>query len=411
MTTTIDEPQLDFFGAPAAAHVPPELYRRIDIFDGPGQETDPFALIRRIREEPPIVYNLHNPFKGQSWLPTRAEHIRAVVGDPVLFSSVDQLGFSALIGETWKYGPLEMDAPEHTHFRKLMKPWLSPGAVNRLTDRIRDRSVDLIARFAGHGRCEFVADFGTPFPVSIFMELMGLPAAHMPQFLKWVSQLLHTGAIESRMQAVTSITTYLRQLIADRRASPTDDIATSAVHGQINGEPLSEDDLIGVCYLLFTGGLDTVASTLGFVFRHLATHPADQARLRAKPADIPKAVEELLRAYTPTQALRRATADTELAGVRIRKGDWINVIFSVAGLDAREFSDPDIVDFDRPANRHFAFSFGPHFCAGSHLAKRELVIALEEWMRAVPPFHLAPGETPVTHGGQVFGVDRLVLAW
>lgn len=411
MNTVADSANLDIFGRPAPEHVPVELLRRIDVFDGPGMDVDPFAIIRKIREEVPVVYNLHNPFKGQSWLVTRAELVRQVAGNPALFSSVDQLGFSALIGETWKYGPLEMDAPQHTQFRRIMNPWLSPGAVNKLSEKIRERSSELIDKFADKRECEFMADFGTPFPVSIFMELMGLPLTQMPDFLKWVSQLLHTGNLETQRQAVLSITGYLRGLIAERRAHPADDIATSAINSTIDGQPLTEDDLLGLTYLLFTGGLDTVASSLGFFFRHLATHPQDQARLRSNPADIPKAVEELLRVYTPTQALRQATADTELAGVKIKKGDWVNIILSVAGLDSNEFENPDKVDFDRDNNRHFAFSFGPHFCAGSHLAKRELSIALDVWMQRIPEFRLKAGEPPKTHGGQVFGVDRVALEW
>jgi cytochrome P450 len=403
--------ELDFYGRPLAPHVPRELVRRIDVFDGPGMDRDPFAAIRALRSEPPLVYNLHNPFKGQSWLPTRAELIRSVAGNPELFSNVDQLGFAALIGETWKYGPLEMDAPDHTNFRKLMNPWLSPPAVARLSDKVRQRAVELIEAVADKGGCEFVSAFGTPYPVSIFMEMMGLPEQRMPDFLKWVSQLLHTGDPQVKMQGVHSITTYLRGLIADRRNAPQDDLASRVVSSQIDGKPLSEDDLLGVCYLLFTGGLDTVASSSGFFFRHLATHPEHQERLRRNPEDIPKAVDELLRAYTPTQALRMAKQDTELAGVSIKKGDWINLVFSLAGLDPHEFENPDQIDFDRPNNRHFAFSYGPHFCAGSHLAKRELQIALTEWMQRIPPFRLAPGEEPKTHGGQVFGVDRLVLEW
>lgn len=405
------DPGLDFFGRPLASHVPPELVRRVDIFDGPGLDTDPFTVIRQLRDEPPLIYNMHNPFKGQSWIPTRAELIRAVAGNPALFSSVDQLGFSAMIGETWKYGPLEMDPPQHTQFRRLINQWLSPAAVTRLTDKVRARAIELIDRIAQSNGCEFVTAFGTPYPVSIFTEMMGLPSAQTPEFLRWVSDLLHTGDFEIRKQAVISITGYLRTLIADRRRQPTTDVASSAVAAEIDGKPLTDDELLGLCYLLFTGGLDTVAASLGFFFRHLAMNPEHQEWLRKSPKDIPNAIDELLRCYTPTQALRQALADTEIAGIPIRKGDWVNIILSLGSLDPREFENPDVVDFERKNIRHLAFSYGPHHCAGNHLARRELAIALEEWTQRIPTFRLVKGTTPRSHGGQVFGVDRLEIEW
>ena len=409
MATTVQD--LDFLGRPCADHVPRELIRHIDFFNGPGMDRDPFTLARSLRDEPPMLYNLRNPLKGQSWLPTRAEQIRAILADPVTFSSAEQAGFAEIIGENWRLGPVEMDPPDHGKFRRLMNPWLSPAVVSGLGDRVRQRAIELIDSFLDDKSCEFVSQFGTPFPISIFMEMMGLPHSLTAVFLGWVDKVLHSDDLAVKAEGALAIADYLRELIAERRAHPIDDLASRIASSRVDGETISDDDMLGLAYLLFTGGLDTVASSLAFHLHFLATNPELQDRLRRHPEDIPAATEELLRAFSPVVSQRRAMADVDIAGVAIAKGDWITLIHSIASLDPHEFDSPDRVDLDRRNNRHFAFAFGPHFCAGSHLARREIHVALEEWTSRVPPFRLADGAAMESHGGIVFGANRLELCW
>jgi cytochrome P450 len=406
------EPLLDFFGRPVPPHVPRELVRRIDVYRSAETKSDPFAVIRQLREGPPLIYNLHNATKGQCWLPTRAKDIRSILGSPTLFSSKEQANFSALIGEKWRLGLVEMDPPDHTKFRQLVNPWLAPPAVAKLSGQVRLRAIELIDAVADHGGCDFISSFGTPFPVSIFLELMGLPNSHAPRFLQWIEELLHADDPSIMAKGARSIADYLRSLIAERRRQSVDDLVSRAVNLQIDGKPLTDDDLLGLCFLLFVGGLDTVAGALGFHFYHLATHPEHQDRLRQNPGDIPNAVEEYLRYFSSVLSHRQATADTEIAGVTIKKGDWISIFNALASLDPSEFENPDNVDFDRRQIRHFAFSFGPHFCVGSHLARRELKIAIEEWTTRLPPFRLASGSEQLEGiGGVGFQLNRLMLEW
>jgi cytochrome P450 len=158
-------------------------------------------------------------------------------------------------------------------------------------------------------------------------------------------------------------------------------------------------------------GLDTVAAAIGFGLLHLARHPEDQKRLRDKPSVIPGAVEEMLRAFSTVQMIRKTTKDTELCVVKIKAGDLVCCPSMVANRDPEEYPDPDQIDFDRNANRHMAFAYGVHRCLGSHLARRELVTALEEWYKCIPAFRIKEGSPPVTYGGFVFGVDSLHLVW
>ena len=401
----------DFFGRPIPSHVPRELLREVNYFNGPGMERDPFATLRFLHDGPRVVYNLHNPLHGQSWLLTRAQEMRYVLDNPQMFSSDWQAGFSALVGETWRLAGTEMDPPQHTRFRGLMNTWFSPGEIAKLVDRVRERTVELIDAVLPMGGCEFVESFGTPFPNSIFMDLFGLPREHSEQFMQWEVQLLKNPDIGVKRKAALAILDYLRRLAEDRRRHPRDDLASRTVKAQFDGKSLDYDDVMSLYWVLFTGGLDTVASSLGFYFLHLATHPEYQQHLREHPQDIPRAVDEYLRAYSPVTSQRRALQDVDIAGAPIKRDDWITLIHALGSLDPEQNPDPDKVSLDRSNARHFAFARGIHFCVGSHLARRELQIAIEEWLRRVPPFRLAEGALPRTHGGIIFGVDYLPLVW
>jgi cytochrome P450 len=163
--------------------------------------------------------------------------------------------------------------------------------------------------------------------------------------------------------------------------------------------------------LIFVAGLDTVAAALGFDFNYLARHPDHQQKLRDDPSLIPDAAEELLRAYSTVHMVRVATRDVELEGVHIKAGDRVSCATMIANRDPHEFPDPDRIQFEREGNRHVAFAYGPHRCVGSHLARREIVIGLEEWLSRVPPFRIKEGTAPLVHGGTVFGIQELHISW
>ncbi len=393
------------------AHVPLDRVYRLNVFTDEGMRVDPFATIARQHARPDVFWNSAHPRFGGSWVLTRAALIREVLSDPVLFSSRGIAGFSQLVGESWRLVPLEIDPPEHTKFRKLMNPLFAPPAIAKLDAGVRRSAIELIDRFASQGGCEFVEAFGRPFPVGIFMQLMGLPSEDTESFLRWEFDLLHDISLPVKAAAAREILAYLRDLIAERRRRPAGDLVSFAIQAKIEDVPLTNDEIVGMCYLLFVGGLDTVASSLGFHFQHLATHPDDQLQLRRQPALIPRAVEEFLRRFSVVSTHRCVTRDTRLGGVEMKEGDWITIISSLGSLDDREFHKPFDVDPERKNNRHFGFAFGPHFCLGSHLARRELNIALEEWTQRVPLWRQKAAAPFEVHGGNVFGIERLELEW
>jgi cytochrome P450 len=394
------------------SHVPAERVVPYDMLRVSSPKDDPFTVMRGFREKGPIFYTpVHFSNPNGAWILTRAEDIRAALQNPGLFSSKGVSGFSRLLGERWDMIPLELDPPDHTRFRGLLNPLFAPNKIAKMQEGIRESCISLIEALKKKSDCEFMRDFGRPFPVLIFLQLMGLPEADFHQVLEWEDLLLQGKTLEVRIAAAAAIRDYLRELAQARREHPVDDLISFVVQARIDGEPLKDDEILGVCYLLFVGGLDTVASSLGFYFKYLAENPEKQRLLRENNTLIPDAVEELLRVHSVVMVSRFVTADTEFGGVAMKQGDCIAIYMTFASSDPEEIDQPEIVDFARSPNRHVAFSFGPHRCIGSHLARRELVIAIEEWVNRVPPFAIKPGADVRMHGGVVFGVDHLPLSW
>ena len=397
------------------AHVPPELVRHWDAVSGVGVHfhATPFEAIDDIhRDAPPIFFSSVPGYKREgAWYVTRQQDIRTVLGDPATFSSADIVGFSGLVGETFPMLPVEVDPPQHTQYRQLLSRFFDPRSVQQFADKVRATAVSRIDGFVAAGRCEFGAQFGQPFPISIALDLLGLPTERLFEFKGWVDQLLHGTTLQEKAAGAGAIHGYLRQVIDERKRQPGTDIVSSLCTAEIDGRRLDDRELLGLVWLLLSGGLDTVVSALGFHFRHLATHPELQRELRADPQRIPATVEEFLRAFSMVSLPRRVARHTELSGVQMRAGDWVMVTTAFGGRDPAVVPDPQAVDIHRSGARHVAFGNGPHMCLGMHLARLELRVAIEEWLARVPEFSLDTSQPFRAHAGGVFGVDEMHLRW
>ncbi|MET0338142.1 MAG: cytochrome P450, partial [Caulobacter sp.] len=345
-----------------------------------------------------------------AWVPTRNDDIRAVLQDPETFSSEGSAGFAELIGESWPLIPTAIDPPDHSVYRAALNPLFSPVRMRRIEDQVHQRAEELLAPLLKQSSFDFVKTFGAPFPISIFLELMGLPSERLWEFHGWVDLLLHGATITHRQQGARSIIDYLRSELEARKNGPRDDVMTYLTTCKVFDRLMTDDELIGTAMLLFGGGIDTVASSLGFYFLHLAQHPKLQDRIKQEPGEIPNLVEEFLRAFAIVAPHRKVTRDVEFAGVQMKAGDWVMCSTILANTDPEAFPDPLTVDPVRQGDRHATFSFGPHRCLGSHLARRELAIALETWSKS-PPFKLDPSRRVEIHGGGLVGVDSLPLMW
>jgi cytochrome P450 len=275
---------------------------------------------------------------------------------------------------------------------------------------VRGYARSAIDRFKDQGHCEIMNDFAFEFPIRVFIDLMGLPQENMAQFLAWEHQLLHGMNLAELTSATQSVTTYLREEIEKRRKNPTDDFISYGLNVEFGGRGLNDDEMMGYCFNLFVGGLDTVSTNIGHQFRHLAEHPDHQAYLRHEPGKIGEAVEELMRAYAASVTPRRCVKQVEIGGVTMMPGDPVLMAPFLANRDPEEFADPDNVILDRKP-RHVSFGFGPHMCIGMHLAKRELRIAIEEFLVAIPEFRITPGAEVESYLGGMITPIKLPLSW
>jgi cytochrome P450 len=312
--------------------------------------------------------------------------------------------------------PEELDPPEHGKYRRLLNASLSPDAVAKLEPEIRERCAALIDEVADAGACDFVRDVGLRFPTAIFLQLMGLPTDHVDELVALARTILHTSAVEDpdlsiRATAAFEIVGHLTAAFDARRAQPADDLVSVLLAGTVDDRPLSDDELVGMGFLLYLAGLDTVANVLAYSVRHLAQDDDLRRALRSDPERWPTAIEEFLRFYSIATTARVVTRDVEFAGCPMRAGDRIVLPTAAASRDPEIFEHADTFDPARPANRHMAFGAGPHRCVGAHLARLELRVAMEEWHRRIPDYAVAPDAVIHESVGAVAGMDSLPLTW
>jgi cytochrome P450 len=247
-----------------------------------------------------------------------------------------------------------------------------------------------------------------PFPTFVFLDVMDMPRDKASDFLAWEEQMMRSPDPMDRVGAARAIYQYLEAHMERQTGHPTNDLnraITSATHGD---RPLTHVEKMGMYYVLYVGGLDTVYSTLGWMMRHLATHPDLQERLRDNPDLIPQAVEEFARAFSVVNTHRQVRKDAVFHGVQLKAGEEINMPLALADRDPAAFPNPHVIDIDRKP-RHIAFGTGVHNCLGVHLAKRELRLVLEEFLAAFRNIRIKDGETYRYHTGRTFGVDYLPL--
>jgi cytochrome P450 len=368
------------------------------------------AFYDRLRAEAPIV---KNAFGRGYYIPTRHEDVLAVLQDPETFSSESVIAYEP--DPAYRWIPHMINGDEHRQWRRQLGPYFSPRATEQVDARVRAKARGLVAELAGRGGCDLMSDFALKFPTAIILEVVGLPAEDLDQLLALEEEIVHAvgdpdDALRRKLAAIDAVKRYLAGKIEQRRVHPADDMITKSFGIEIDGRPVTDEELLNYWQFLVQAGLDSVAGMLGYFFHHLATHPDDRQRIVEQPETIPEAMEELLRAYSFIVTARKVTRDTEIAGCPVAAGSMVQLILKMSGRDDEFYPDASTVDLDRGTSNHLAFGAGPHRCLGSHLARRELRVALEEWHRAIPDYRLGEGE-PIVEFGRSSGVNTLPLAW
>lgn len=322
--------------------------------------------------------------------------------------------------------PLNVDPPQHAKYRKLLDPLFAPKRMDAQEADITRRVNALLDEFAGDGECNFTEQFAEILPSSVFLGLMGLPEDELRMFLRMRDGILHPekqdpdALLDPDARAAVmdrtgqEIYDYFGALVDERRAHPTGDVISGFVTAEIDGERLTREDVLDICFLFLIAGLDTVSDSLTCMYAFLATHPDHRRQIATDPSCIPAAVEELLRweSPVPSGVPRVATRDTELPnGTKVAQGTAVMVMYGAANIDPKEFPDGFEVRFDRQVNRHIAFGGGVHRCLGSHLARRELRVALREWHRRIPDYWIKPGHEHLEYPPGLRHVRDLTLAW
>ncbi len=340
-----------------------------------------------------------------------------VFQDPQRFSSAAMGGIA--LGNVRPLIPLSVDPPIHKKYRKLLDPLFAPKRMDAAEPDITERVNHFMDAFVDRGECHFTDEFAVPFPSAVFLGLMGLPWDELDAMLRMKDGIIRPGGFEmtaeERMakmeQNGQDIYAFFNAVLDEREREPRDDIMTEFLNSEVDGDALSREEILDICFLFLLAGLDTVTDSLTCSFAYLAQHPGHRQQIVDDPSVIPAAVEELLRWESPVPGVPRfCTVDTEVAGCPIKAGDSIGVGVGAANVDTAEFPDAFDVRFDREVNRHLAFGGGVHRCLGSHLARRELRVVLREWHRRIPEYELKPG-IDLHYVMGLRSVENLELVW
>jgi cytochrome P450 len=334
---------------------------------------------------------------------SRYEDVMWALRHPEIFSS--EMEMHMQLGTERPMIPQQIDPPAQTRYRRLLDPHFSRRKMEQLAPGVARHARELIDGFARKGECEFDADFAIPLPCTAFLDLLGLPASDLGFFLELKDDIIRPhkgrpGVAHTELQPVRNAAgarnyEYFRRALDEREARPREDMLTALARAEIDGERLSRNEILDICFLLLLAGLDTVTSTLGCNMTYLASNPEQRERLLNDPKLIPGAVEELLRWETPVVAVPRLVKrNVTLSGVELKEGELATLLIGSANTDDEHFEDAQVVDFERERNIHAAFGAGPHRCLGSHLARMELRVAMEVWHERIPHYRIKPGETP-----------------
>lgn len=391
-------------------HVPEERVRDFNIYEASTVDEDWQLHIRDLIQGPGIPDVFWTPQNGGHWVAGRAAVAREVLSNAEHFSA-SRIVVIREMNPDPPFVPLQIDPPNHTKYRNLLAPALSPGAVQTLGEDARALAVELIEGFKPRGECEFIGDFATHLPIAIFMSMTDLPAADRPSLLDIAHGLLRGTSAEERAEAATNLAAYAQGKIDERRANPGKDLISQLTQATVDDAALDNATLLGMVTLLMLAGLDTVASMMTFFARFLALNPAYRHQLIAAPETVGAAVEELLRRHPIASPAREVICDCTLGGAHLRAGDMVLVPTVAYGLDDRQYEQPEVVDFDRRNKIHETFGDGVHRCLGAMLARIELRVFLEEWLQRIPDFAIKPGTAIHTDSSSVAAIRHLPLVW
>ncbi|HLB23932.1 MAG TPA: cytochrome P450 [Dehalococcoidia bacterium] len=385
---------------------------------------DPFPIWDDIRGKCPVA---HTDRWGGSFMPTRYEDLFDIAKNIQTYSSRNVLVADVMpapdqerpeltedeqeLVQQYNVGapPITSDPPVHTWARKLLLPPFSVTSVARYEQETRELCNELIDAVIKNGRADGAVDYAQQIPPRVIASMLGIPKEMTATFTEWVRGFLELGLTdpELREQSARSIFEFMIGQVQQRKENPGDDLISYLLKAEVDGAPVPEPHVVGTCFLLLVAGIDTTWSSIGSAIWHLAQHPEHRKQLIEEPALIDNAVEELLRAYSPVTMARYVAEDTEYKGCPISEGSKVLMNFPAANRDPQVFEHPDEVILDREKNPHIAFGVGIHRCAGSNLARMEMKVSIQEWLKRIPDYRLEDPDAVTWAGGQVRGPRKM----
>lgn len=390
-------------------HVPANLVVDFDFYNPPGSDTDFHAAWATLQQTQvsPLIWT---PRNGGHWIALRGTDIHHILADYENFAS-GIVVLPASRGADQRVLPTRLNPPEHGPYRALLNPGVSAKSVIKTEPFIRQLAIDCIEKFRRKGHCEFISEYSAILPIGIFMTLVDLPSEDIPAMKKLADQVTRPDGSLTMAQIMQAFVDYLDPYVTQRRAEPGDDMLSDIVNGRIDGNLISYDDAMDLSIQFLIAGMDTVASFLGFMLLFLARNRAHRQQLLDDPSLIPAAADEFLRRYGLVSIARTVTRDQEFQGVSLKQGDYICIPTLLHGIDPSEYADPMTVDFAREVQRHSTFGNGPHRCPGQFLARTEVRVTLEEWLKRIPHFAVDPDQPVRMQAGIVGSIASLPLTW
>jgi cytochrome P450 len=394
--------------APAPPHIPAHLVFDFDIYADPRIGEDVQGTYAAALSEAPDIF--WTRLNGGHWIVKSFEAISQVVLDPDHFS-VREMQIPRVENPPF-FIPLSLDPPENLPYRRAMMPMFGPAAIKALEPRIREWAVELVDAVAAKGACDFQADLAKLFPVSVFMELMGMDLSRLHDFRALAEAFFSAQNDEAELGRLSAaILGEMKALIEEKKAAPDDKLMSHFIQVDIDGRTMSDDEILAMSFVLFLGGMDTVTNVTGFAFQQLAKMPDVQARLAADPSLIPAFTDEAVRLYGVVNTPRLVVQDQKIGEAEFRAGEMVLNILCLGSRDPAKFDAPNAFDLDRKKTAHLTFSSGPHLCVGHVLGRAELRILTEEWVKRVPAFQATPGEKHAFRIGTVMALETLPLEW
>lgn len=339
---------------------------------------------------------------------TRREDVLHALHTPEVFSSKKALD---VLGSPLPLVPISFDPPEHTRYRKILQPFFSPHTLSAMMPALQAQAAEIITDIADKGQCEVVADLAIPYPSQVFLTLYGLPLADRDQLIRWKDAVIDLATVEGAdITPAVELFTYVTNAVNERRAHPGRDILSQVLTGE---DPLNDAEAIGLSYLFVVAGLDTVTAAIGFALLELARNPRLRAQLCSDPEQVKVFIEEIVRLEPPAPVVARVTTEpVTISGITLPADTRVMLCLAAINRDDSDEISTNDLTMDGKVHRHWGFGGGPHRCLGSHLARLELTLVINEWLSRIPEFEVQPGYTPhIRFPANTFSLTSLPLRW